>query len=400
MNLHNSLPLQGMKVVDLTAAMLGPSATQVLGDFGADVIKVERPDGDTMRYSFSEAGGIDNPIFLSVNRNKRGIRLDLKQEGDMAVLLDLIKSSDVLVSNFRAGVMEKLGLSYEDLKEINPQLIWASGTPFGSRGPEAHKAGIDLLAQAASGLMHTRTSGGSSPQLDPIMAVDYTGSMHLAMGILLAWIHLQVSGKGQKVEVSLFDSALSLQIMEATEWLTNGTERDFARMPLNGVYETLDGFILMLGVFHRNALTDISKALGFNSDLTKRPEFSSHDAQIENIEALQQIFADRIKEENTAYWLETLNRFDIKCSSISSLKEALSSEQTKVNGMIVSSRHPNPEIGDYRTLGSPMRLSECSIKVRQTPPTLGEHDEEILGELGYTRNHEGKVVGESTVEAT
>ena len=379
----NVLPLDGVRVIDLTAAMMGPSATQVLADYGADVIKVERPAGDFMRAAVPDRAGLDNPHFLGLNRNKRSITLNLKAEQAQKIILDLVKDADVVVSNYRAGVMERLGLGCDELRQVNPRLVWASGTPFGPSGPLAGKSGIEQLAQGMSGLMQRRPLDDVPPTIYPGMICDYTGSMHLAMGILLALMARDKTGEGQKVEVSLLNSALAIQVMEATEWSLRGTERNFSRMPLNGVYETSDGHVLMMGVFHANALADISAALELDEDLTLRPEFSTPELQFENMDRLQAIFRERFLTNATEHWLERLDELDLMCSRLLSLPEALQHEQVAANGMLIEVEHPNPEVGRYSTVGSPMHLSESEAGIRMPPPQLGQHIDEVMRELGY-----------------
>src|SRR6478736_3306163 len=181
------LPLEGIKIVDFTQVFMGPSCTQLLGDYGADIIKVERPGaGDISRNSFPDKDGQDNPIFLSINRNKRSISVDTRTDEGKDVLRRLLADADVVVSNFRSGVMERMGFGYEDLKEQNPGIIWASGTGFGPVGPYSHKSGQDAIAQAYSGVMWRRASDAIKPPTCPTTLCDYITGMHLMQGILLA----------------------------------------------------------------------------------------------------------------------------------------------------------------------------------------------------------------------
>ncbi len=375
--------LAGVRVIDFTTAMFGPTATQFLGDFGADIIKIERPEGDYMRSTLPDPAGLDGPLFLSVNRNKRSITLDLKNKEAMEIVADLVRGADVVVGNYRAGVMERLGLGYDALKELNPRIIWASGTSFGTSGPLAHKAGIDQLGQGVSGLMARRPTDDTPPSIYPTMLCDYTAAMHLTIGILVALAERERSGEGQKVEASLLDSAFNLQIMEATEWLTRGTERNFSRMPLNGVYETSDGHVLMMGVFIDNALRRISQALQLGEDLSLRPEFSTQELVFQNREELQSIFRERLRSNTTDYWLERLEELGLMSSRMLSMQEALVSEQAVVNEVVVRVEHPNPALGTYGTLASPVHLSATPATVARPAPQLGQHSDEILRELGY-----------------
>lgn len=202
------LPLDGIRILDFTQVMLGPCATQMLGDFGADIIKIERPGaGDLSRNFFGEISeeAQNNAVYSSLNRNKRSMTIDTKSEAGKQIVYDLVKHSDVVVNNFRAGVMDRLGFGYETLKEINPRIIFASGTGFGSTGPYAHKGGQDVLAQAMSGVME-KTSDPSIPQsIYPTTLCDYSAGMHLVQGVLAALLAREKTGVGQKVDVSLYE---------------------------------------------------------------------------------------------------------------------------------------------------------------------------------------------------
>lgn len=192
-------PLSGITVVDFTQVFMGPSCTQLLGDYGADVIKVERPGtGDIARTSIPDPAGLDNPIFLSINRNKRSISIDTRTEEGLKAVQELVRGADVVVSNFRAGVMERLGLGYEALRELSPRIIWASGTGFGTSGPYAHKGGQDAIAQAYSGVMWRRVADDDPVTLYPTTLCDYTTGMHLLQGILLALLHRDRTGRGRR----------------------------------------------------------------------------------------------------------------------------------------------------------------------------------------------------------
>ncbi|KAA9163308.1 CoA transferase [Amycolatopsis acidicola] len=378
---HPTKPLDGIRVLDFTQSLLGPSATQVLGDYGADVIKVERAAGDLMRSVIPDRSGPDNPVFLSLNRNKRSIVLNTKTAEGRGIVHDLAARADVVVSNFRPGVMEKMGFGYDTLSELNPRIIWASGTAYGSSGPFRHRAGVDQIAQALTGLIARRTSDTAPMTIYPTMICDYTTAMHLAQGILLALIARGRTGHGQKVEVSLYDSALALQSMEATVQLTRGEELNFGRMPLNGVFPTADGEIMVIGVFHDNALQDISTALEFDDDLSERPEFRTTELQFANKDALQGLFRERLRTKPTAYWLKRLESVDIMCSRIQTIAEALRHPQTKVNDVLLDVDHPVE--GRFTTVGSPIHLSASPVEIRYAPPRLGEHGDDILTELGY-----------------
>lgn len=377
-----TLPLTGVTVVDFTQVYLGPSCTQLLGDYGADVVKIERPAvGDLSRSSISDPDGLDNPIFLSINRNKRSVSVDTRTPEGVAVVHRLIRDADVVVSNFRSGVMERIGFGYERCRELNPRVIWASGTGFGASGPYSHKGGQDVVAQAYSGVMWRRESEDVPLSVYPTTLADYTTGMHLMQGILLALLARNTTGEGQKVEVTMYDSMLHMQMQEACMQLNRGREINWAAMPLSGVFETTDGAVCMVGAFKENPLRDISTALELAEDLSRRPEYATLDRQFEHRPQLRAIFRERFATNSTEYWVKRLEQVDILCAPVRSLEQALEDEQTAVNRMVLEMQHPTA--GRVRALDAPIRLSATPAQVRRVPPRLGEHNAEVLAEHGY-----------------
>ncbi|WP_419999607.1 CaiB/BaiF CoA transferase family protein [Streptomyces boninensis] len=375
-------PLSGITVVDFTQVFMGPSCTQLLGDYGADVIKVERPGtGDISRTSIPDEAGLDNPIFLSINRNKRSVAVDTRTDEGRAVVHDLVRGADVVVSNFRAGVMERLGLGYDAVRELNPRAVWASGTGFGTSGPYAHKGGQDAIAQAYSGVMWRRVSDDEPLAVYPTTLCDYITGQHLLQGVLLALLQREQTGEGQRVEVSMYDSMLHLQMQEACQQLMRGSEINWAAMPLTGVFRTTDGAVCLVGGFTKDPLRALSLALELDEDLGERPEFATLEAQFAARPQLQRIFAERLAVNSTAYWIKRLEEQDVLCAPVHSLEQALADEQTAVNGMILEMDHPTA--GKIRALNAPIGLSAGPATVRRVPPRLGEHGDEVLAELGY-----------------
>lgn len=372
------LPLDGVVVVDFTQVTMGPCATQVLGDFGADVIKVERPgSGDLIRHSYPDEAGLNNPVFLATNRNKRSIEVDTKSAEGKEAVLTLVKSADVVISNFRPGVMERMGFGYEALSEINPRLIWAQGTGFGETGPYEYKGGQDVLAQAYTGVMYRRNDPSQEIRTYPTALCDFTTGMHLAQGVLLALMAREKTGRGQKVDVSLYNSMLAMQMQEACMHMNRGFEVNWGAMPLSGAFPTQDGAICMVGAFKENPLRDISIALELGEDLSARPEFSTTERQIERRSELQAIFREKYRTNTTEYWMQRLEAQDILCGPVKSLAEALDSEQTRVNGMIIElGRDEKGRM--VKAIGNPVQLSATPARVRLFPPRLGEHTAEVL----------------------
>ena len=234
---EKNLPLSGVRVIDFTQVMMGPVATQMLADYGADVIKIEKPGtGDLSRTSIhNDPAGLIGPVFCSLNRNKRSVVLDLRRREDREVVQKLVAVSDVVVNNFRAGVMERMGFGYEELSAINPRIIFAVGTGYGLTGPYSHKGGQDVLAQAMSGVMYRRSDDSLPLSVNSTTFADYSAGMHLVQGVLLALLQREKTGRGQLVSVSLLDSMIAAQMQEGTSHLMRGREVNWGAMPLSGV---------------------------------------------------------------------------------------------------------------------------------------------------------------------
>ena len=371
------LPLEGVRVLDFTQVMMGPCCTQMLGDYGADVIKIERVGaGDLSRWSVGEdPDGGNNPVFASLNRNKRSVALDLKSEADREAALSLVETADVVVSNFRPGVMERMGFGYDDLRRLNPRIIYAVGTGFGLEGPYVHKGGQDVLAQAMSGAMHRRADPALPLSIYPTALADYSAGMHLVQGILLALLQREKTGEGQRIAVSLYNSMLAMQMQEAAMWMMRGRELNWAAMPLSGVFETSDGAIVMVGAFKENPLRDICHALGID-DLSTDPRYANLEQQTLHRAELQAIFRDGFAGDTTAHWLARLDEVDILCAPVVTLEDALDDPQTACNRMIVE-LEPTAG-GPVRLVASPIDMSAAPFTVRRAPPTLGEHNDEVL----------------------
>jgi crotonobetainyl-CoA:carnitine CoA-transferase CaiB-like acyl-CoA transferase len=384
----NTLPLDGVRILDFTQVMMGPCATQMLADFGADVIKVERPgSGDLSRNFFGEPSeeAMNNAVFASLNRNKRSIEIDTKSEAGKQMVYDLVRTSDVVVNNFRAGVMDRLGFGYETLKDINPGIIFASGTGFGSKGPYAHKGGQDVLAQAMTGVME-KTSDPSIPQsIYPTTLCDYSAGMHLVQGILAALLGREKTGVGQQVDVSLYDSMIAMQMQEAAQWSKHREVLNWAAMPLTGVFGTTDGALVVVGAFKANPLQDICNALEIGDISGEYPDLAT---QRKHKPFLQNLFRETIATNTTAYWLARLEEQDLLCGPVRTLGEALDDPQTAINDMLLNMDHP--VLGDLTVVGSPVHLSDAPVTVRQTPPRLGEHTDEIIAEFNLNADA-GKV---------
>ncbi|MFL9982651.1 CoA transferase [Paraburkholderia sediminicola] len=372
------LPLAGVRVVDLTQVMMGPVCTQMLADYGADVIKVERKGaGDLSRSTFEPVAGADNPIFCSLNRNKRSVALDLRDAQQLADLKALIADADVVVSNFRAGVMDRMGVGYEDCRRLNPRIIYAVGTGFGETGPYAHKGGQDVLAQAMSGVMARRADESLPISVYPTALADYSAGMHMVQGILLALLHRERTGEGQKVNVSLYNSMLAMQMQEAAMIMMADSEVNWAAMPLSGVFDTQDGALVLVGAFKANPLRDICTALQID-DLSLDARFCNLNQQFVHKTELQRIFRERFASNTRDFWLARLEEQDLLCAPVRDLREALVDPQTLHNQLILEGEGEGQPV---RFIGSPIELSLAPVGLRRGPPRLGQHTEEVLQQL-------------------
>ena len=373
-----ALPLAGIRVIDFTQVMMGPVCTQMLADHGADVIKIERKGaGDLSRSTFAPIAGEDNPIFCSLNRNKRSCEIDLRDTAQLDMVKALIAEADVVTNNFRAGVMERLGLGYEDCRRLNPRIIYAVGTGFGETGPYSHKGGQDVLAQALTGVMARRADASIPVSIYPTALADYTAGMHMVQGILFALLQRERTGEGQKVSVSLYNSMLSMQMQEAAMVMMEDSEVNWAAMPLSGVFDTQTGPLVLVGAFKANPLRDICTALGLE-DLSKDPRFADLDAQFSNKAELHAMFRERFATHTREHWLARLEEQDLLSAAVRDMREALVDPQTLHNNMILQGRSPSGRA--LKFIGSPICLSGAETGLLREPPRLGQHTDEVLAE--------------------
>lgn len=377
------LPLHGVRIIDLTQVQFGPSATQALGDFGADVVKIERPGaGDLSRSTdpfITEPGG-ESAYFMALNRNKRSIALDIRKPEGREIFLRLVEDADVVVHNFRPGVMERMKLDGASLRERFPRLVYASGSGFGSSGPLAHKGGQDLLAQSLSGLVMRNADPSGQPRLYPTALGDFSAGMILAQGILMALYARERTGEGETIELCLLDTLLTMQQQEVTQWLLRRREVNWVTQNLIDVFRTRDGAVTLVGVFRDNPLGAVCAALGIE-DLSARDEYATLALQMENRATLWEELAKGFALYTTAECIERLDAADILCSEVNSLDEALSHPQVEANDYLVAFEHPVH--GRVRTAGNPLRLSSVERVSTRPAPLLGQHSTEILQSLGY-----------------
>jgi crotonobetainyl-CoA:carnitine CoA-transferase CaiB-like acyl-CoA transferase len=380
-------PLTGMKVIDLTHVMAGPTCTLMLADMGADVIKIEKaPQGDDTRHMIPPKVGDETAAFLMMNRNKRGMVIDLKTPGGAKVLRRLVQSADVLVENFGPDVMERLGFGYEALRKDNPSLIYCSLSGFGRTGPYKHRRGFDLVAQAMSGIM---SFTGERPDGPPVKCgaplSDITAGILAAMGILAAYAHRLKTGEGQWVETSLFEAALVQTYWQSAIALATGVAPRAmgSAHPLNAPYQAFaasDGWIVVGGANQKNWLRTLEALAA--PELADDPRFVTGADRLANLKALEAELAERFRLKPAEYWLRLLEEKGVPCGPVYDMLQALADPQTIAREMVVEVDHST--LGPVKTIGLPVKFSETPGKVRTGAPLYGEHTSAVLREYGFT----------------
>ena len=383
-------PLAGLKVLELSTVLAGPYCSMVLADLGADVIKVEPPEGDATRgygppWVEANDGSGDRvaAYFLAVNRNKRSIRVDLRQEEGVEVVRRLIGRSDVLIENFRPGRLDKIGFDDEALAALNPKLVHLAITGYGPDGPDAAKPGYDFIAQAVGGLMSVTgysTEEGGGPTKVGVAISDIVTGLMGTIGILAALR----SGEGQRIDVSLLEATLATLINQAQNAFVSGSspERRGNAHPNIVPYETFataDGEIAV-AVGSERQWPRLCHALGLDH-LTADPRFANNDLRVQNRAELRPLIAHRFVTEPSARWLAALDAAEVPSGSVNNVLEAFAQAQAQHRGMDQTVDHPR--LGPIRQIGLPYRLSATPASIRSAPPLLGEHSDQILNEIGY-----------------
>ena len=372
-------PLKGLVVADFSQLAQGPWATQMLGDMGAEIIKIEPPKGDWMRhYAYGNLYPEGESIsFVSFNRNKKSIALDMKTDEGKQIANDIIAKADILLENFRPGVMERLGLGYEDIKVLNPKLVYCSSSGYGASGPYLKRPGQDLLAQSISGGPFLNGKKGDLPVLTAVGQADLLTSLFIVQSVLAAIYSRSVTGKGQKVEANLLSSAVGFHTQEITAFLHKGEnpERSESGIPNPwlgapyGLYDTSDGYIA-IGM---NSVRKLAQVIGL--DKYDNETFDSNNI-IERRDEIRNDFNVIFKTKTTTEWLDILLAEDIWCSQVNSFKEMVEDPQIQHNNMILEYEHPT--IGKVKTTGFPVQFSDTPQKIDKPAPLLNQHAEEIL----------------------
>jgi succinate---hydroxymethylglutarate CoA-transferase len=378
-------PLTGLRVLDLTRILAGPLCTMMLGDMGADVIKVEPPEkGDDTRSWGPPFAGEDAAYFLGVNRNKRSLTLNMAVPEGQKILADLIAKADVLIDNFRIGTLEKWGFTPQWFETHAPRLVRCSITGYGTSGPRAALPGYDFILQAESGLMSICGEPGGTPTKYGVAIVDVCTGMLASNAILAALNARTRTGKGQKVELSLYETSLAMLVNVAQNYLTAG--RNGGRFG-NGhpsivpytTYRAADG-MMAIGIGNERQFARFAQVLG-HPEWAQDARFNSNKARVENREEIDGLINEALAHGPAAGWLEKLKAAGVPCGKINSVAEALDDPQTAARRMVETIEHPG--IGRVRMLGIPFKFSDTPAGVHRAPPMLGQHSEEILSkELG------------------
>jgi crotonobetainyl-CoA:carnitine CoA-transferase CaiB-like acyl-CoA transferase len=377
-------PLTGVRVLDLTTVVMGPYATQILGDFGADVIKVEPPSGDVMRHAWPFRNPGMGHIFLNANRNKRSVVLDLKQPPARKACLAIARTCDVLVYNIRPQAMARLGLSYEEVKRENEKIIYVGCFGYSQRGPYAAKAAYDDLIQGAAGIPALlKQQGAETPRYAPIIVADRSVGQQVASAVSAALYYREKSGKGQRVDVPMFEHLLQIVLGEHLGGYTFQPpvgEPGYARMlaPDRRPYPTKDGYICTL-IYNDKQWRAFFSVIEKPEKMAE-PEFASQEARSRNYDRAYAFVAQELKKRSTAEWLEALERADIPVQRMNSLEDIVADEHLAATGFFKMREHPTE--GAIRSMAVPSEWSESPPEYRRHAPRLGEHTAEVLREAG------------------
>lgn len=377
--------LNNIKVVDLTRTLAGPFSTMMLGDMGAEVIKIEEPENGDETRSWTPFWNGESSVFVAFNRNKRGISVNLKEQEGIDLVLSLVKDADIVVESFRAGALDRMGLGYADIKAINPDIIYCSISGYGRTGPLANKPGYDLLIQAYSSLMNLTGETDGMPMRVGFSLVDLFTGMMAYGSMMTALYHRNVTGKGQWIEAALLDGQVAAMSYHGTAYLATGIDplRMGSGHPSLVPYQSFGGSDgnFILGVANAGLWQRFCNAIE-HPELLEDPRFRTNDDRVANrsecVQALNNIFGGN----TVSYWVEKISEAGVPCGPINQVSDVVNDPHVLSRDMISGIEHPN--IPDLRFPGSPLKLTETPPTIRRAPPLLGQHNEEILNELGYS----------------
>ena len=378
-------PLDEVKVVDFSQFLAGPYCTMQLADFGADVIKVERPGGgDDSRHMGPLTDGQSHP-FQVPNRNKRSLAIDLKNDKGRAIALELVKSADIVVENFRPGVTTKLGIDYAAVHPGNPELIYCSISGFGQTGPISQRPGFDIIAQGMAGFLRMTGEPGGKPAKFGVAATDLAAGLNAAVAISMAYIRRLREGGGQYIDVSLLDAGLALTTWEAGAYFGSGedaaaTGTRHRRIAPYQAYPTADGFVTV-GANNQKLWEILCTSVIERPDLVQRPEYLDSAGRHAHADDLEIELGKILGERTTHEWVRRLDAAGVPGGPVLTYAEAMQQEQVAARAMIATL--PHPKIGQVRVLGPAAKMSETPPSVRTAGPMLGQHSREVLTEIGY-----------------
>ena len=388
------MPLEGVTVLDCTQVMAGPFCTMLLADMGADVVKVEKPGGDDSRRMGPPFIEGESAAFLGINRNKKSIVLDLRNEVDRSVFRRIAQQADVVAENFRPGAMERLGLGPAQLREEHPELICVSISGFGQTGPYAGRPGYDLLAQGMSGMMSVTGYPGSPPVKVSIPLADLSAGLFAANGVLAAYIHRLKTGEGQVIDTSLLEAAIALTVWEAAEYwgsgVVPGPKGSAHRLvaPYQAM-ESADGYF-NIGVANQANYERLCAALE-RPDLLTDPRFAANPDRVRHYETLAEEIQRTTRTRPSAEWLAVFEAAGVPAGPIYGMDEVFANEHVVARGMVAPLEHP--VAGVINNLGIPVKMSATPGQVRMPAPTLGQHTESVLRQFGVPEEEAAAILG-------
>ena len=375
-------PLNGIRVLDLSRVLAGPYCTMVLGDLGADVVKVESPDGDETRGWGPPFAKGESAYYLCVNRNKRSIVVDFKTEAGRRIIQELIRRSDVLVENFRPGTLARFSLDFASAYAINPGLVYCSISGFGQTGPLRDKRGYDFMIQAMGGLMSITGEQDGEPMKVGVAVADLFAGQNAVVAILAALQARARTGKGQHLDISLFDSQLGMLANVASNYLTSGMlPKRYGNSHANIVpYQSFKArdTSLVIAVGNDRQFENLCEVIG-KLDLARDPRFDTNAGRVQHRDELIATLTPIFSQRSSAEWLSRLEAAGIPCGPINTLDQVFSMPQVAAREMLIHMDHP--EIGDLNLVGSPLKLGDTPVEYRLPPPRLGEHTQEVLKEI-------------------
>ena len=386
------LPLAGIKVLDYTQILAGPFCGMLLADMGADVIKIEKPGGDDSRRMGPPFLDGESAAFLAINRNKRGIVLDLKVKAARDALRRMVAQSDVLVQNFRRGTLERFGLGYDNVRELNPALIYCHITGFGATGPYRDRGGFDLVAQGMSGMMAATGHPDAPPVKVGVPITDLNAGFYGAYGTLCAYIHRLKTGRGQFVDTSLLEGGIAYSVWESAMFFATGENAS----PLGSAhrlsapyqaFRTADGY-LNIGAANQANWERLCRAID-REDLLEDPRFAANSDRMVNLQALANTLHETFSQNTTAHWFDTLEQAAVPSGPIYSFSQVYDDLHVQARDMDVETDHA--KVGRVRNIGIPVKLSETPGAIRRSAPILGQHTDEVLDEFGFGQAEIGQL---------